>query len=318
MQNTSLKGALALVDGNALIHRAYHAYPQTLRTTKGELVNAVYGFIRLLVHCIATISPSYLVVAFDRKEPTFRHRLYDKYKAHRPEMDKELVGQLERLHEFTKKAHICSLSKAGYEADDIIGTVSQLAISEKVADKVFIVTGDMDCLQLVSDKVFVYAPSSGLSKPIVWSKEEVLRRVGILSSQIVDYKALRGDPSDNIPGVPGIGEKTAKELLSRWGSLEGIYNHLSELKSKSVSDKLIFGKNSAFMSKELATIRKDVPLTLTAELCSYSSFANNTDLKTFFEQMEFSSLIKSIYGKEEQKDSLEKDASGTDQLSFFS
>ncbi|MFH1896555.1 MAG: 5'-3' exonuclease H3TH domain-containing protein [bacterium] len=286
----------ALVDGNALLHRAYHAYPQTLRTSKGELVNAIYGFSRIMLTLVKSLRPDYIAIAFDRAEPTFRHLDYAGYKAHRPKMENELAGQLDLLKEVVGAMHLKSYSIAGFEADDIIGTICRQLNDKKLGIDTYIVTGDMDALQLIDENTFVYSPTNGMAHPKLWLEKDVIIKYGFEPKYIVDYKALRGDPSDSIPGVKGIGAVTAKKLIARWGTLENIYKKIASVKPPSVSEKLAQEVEMASLSKKLATIRQDVPLTIRLDECRHLEFERNTDLADFFEAMEFKSLIKQVAG----------------------
>ena len=261
---------LVLIDGNAIMHRAYHALPP-LTTKNGELINAVYGFVSMLLRVISDLHPTHLAVCFDRPEPTFRMKEYKAYQAQRPEMDKELSGQIEKLHKVLDAFNIKMFSIAGYEADDLLGTIAKQSVRVKPAcrqagseksrsiDEVIIVTGDRDILQLVNDKVKVYLPTKGLSEAKIFGKKEVEEKMGVTPSQIVDYKALVGDQSDNYPGVSGIGPKTAINLLSKYKSKDGIYKKLDEV-NQNVREKLEKDKKNADMSYKLATIVKDVPV----------------------------------------------------------
>lgn len=196
---------LVIIDGNAILHRAYHALPSTLTTRRGEPINAVYGFVSMLLRIIQDLKPTHIVVAFDRKEPTFRHEEFKDYQSHRPEMDKELSTQFEKARDVNKAIGIPIFDKAGFEADDVIGTIAKQA---KV-DEVIIVTGDRDILQLVTKKTKVYLPVRGLKDARMMGEKEVKEMLGVKPSQVDDYKALVGDPSDNYKGVPGIGPKNS-------------------------------------------------------------------------------------------------------------
>ena len=267
---------LVLIDGNAILHRAYHALPSSLTTRTGEPINAVYGFVSMLLRIIQDLKPTHIAVAFDRKEPTFRHEEFKEYQANRPETDKELTSQFEKARDTMAAFGIPFYDKAGYEADDLIGTLAALAVSgkrsevskktkfqalgsNKLVDEVVIVTGDRDILQLVTDKVKVYMPIRGLKDTQLMGKNEVVEKMGVKPSQIDDFKALVGDPSDNYPGVPGIGPKTAIKLIARFKSLDKIYKSLDKL-PKPVAEKLKEGRESALQSQKLAEIVTDVDL----------------------------------------------------------
>lgn len=246
---------LVLIDGHAIMHRAYHALPKTLTTKAGEPINAVYGFVSMLLRIIQDLEPTYIAVAFDRKEPTFRNKMYEAYQAHRPEMDKELSGQFEKVEMVLSAMNIPSFSKVGYEADDVIGTLADR--KQREVDEVDIITGDRDILQLVNGKVRVFLPIKGLSEGKLYNRKDVKKKMGVGPEKIVDYKALVGDPSDNYPGVKGIGPKTAEKLLEGYGSLEGIYKNLGKIDEK-IREKLEKYKEDALISQKLAKIVTNV------------------------------------------------------------
>jgi len=249
---------LILIDGNAILHRAYHAMPP-LTTKKGEPIGAVHGFVSMLLRVIQDLKPTHLVVAFDRKEPTFRHKEYKPYQAHRPEMDKDLTPQFDKVKDVIKAFGIPIYDKAGFEADDVIGTLAKQA--EKEIEEVVIVTGDKDILQLVSDKTRVYLPIRGLSEAKLMGEEEVVEKIGVKPSQIDDYKALVGDPSDNYPGVPGVGPKTATKLLSKYETVKDVYKNLKNIPAPIVK-KLEEGEESAKVCQRLAEIVTNVSVKL--------------------------------------------------------
>ncbi len=256
---------LVLIDGNAIMHRAFHALPP-LTTPKNEPIGAVYGFTSMLLKVIEDLNPDYIFVCFDRKEPTFRKKLSKDYQAHRPETDTNLIPQFTKVKHLLKALNIPVYEKKGFEADDLIGTISHsvishrsLAISHQLIDEVIVVTGDRDLLQLVNDKVKVYLPIKGLSQAKLMDKKDVFKMFGVTPKQVVDYKALIGDQSDNYKGVGGIGPKIASNLLQKYNSLENIYEHLDEL-PKGIKQKLKKDKNSALLSQKLAQIVNDVPI----------------------------------------------------------
>ncbi|KKR30354.1 hypothetical protein A2715_00925 [Candidatus Woesebacteria bacterium RIFCSPHIGHO2_01_FULL_39_32] len=255
---------LVLIDGNAILHRAYHALPP-LTTKRGEPINAVYGLTSMLLRVIQDLKPTHIAVCFDRKEPTFRHKEFPKYQAQRPAMDKELSGQFEKAKDVLSAMNIPFFEMAGFEADDLLGSIADQGQSAKdkaqSIDEVVIVTGDRDILQLVDDKrkVRVYLPVRGLSDAKLMKSDDVVEKLGVKPVQIPDYKALVGDPSDNYPGVAGIGPKTAIDLLTRFGTLQGIYEHLNEI-NESALKKLEDGKESAYLSLKLAQIVTNVEL----------------------------------------------------------
>ncbi len=286
---------LVLIDGNSLLHRAYHALPKTLTTSKGEVVNAVYGFTRMLLKVIKDLNPQYLAVAFDVKGPTFRHLEYEKYKEGRPEMDTELAAQLPMVKELLKDFEIPVYEVQGFEGEDIIAAL-QVQSSKLKVDEAVVVTGDRDVLQLVDGRTKVYAPLKGLSNPVMYDAKEVYERYGLRPEQIVDYKALRGDPSDNIPGVPGVGEKTAVDLLQKYDTLEGVFDHLDELPER--QQKLLRGqKEQAELSQRLATIVTDAPVELDLEKCQIGDFRSQNEIQSL-KKLLFKSMFKELSNTE--------------------
>lgn len=252
---------LVIIDGNAILHRAYHALPP-LTNKEGKITNAVYGFSSMLLRVISDLKPKYIVVTFDRPAPTFRKRLYKDYQAKRPEMEENLSSQITMVHDLVNALGIPVFEQDGFEADDVIGTISRKV--DGSVEKI-IVTGDRDILQLVNQHTRVYMPVKGLSESKLFGTQEVKERMGVNPSQVIDLKALTGDPSDNYPGVAGIGPKTAITLLQKFQTIENIYSNIDNLKSSGVSERVISsltsGKSDAELSKKLATIVTNVPIT---------------------------------------------------------
>lgn len=285
---------LVIVDGNAIMHRAFHAIPP-LSTKKGEPINAVYGLVSMLLKVIQDIKPTHIAVAFDEKEQTFRQIELPTYQAQRPPMANELSSQFEKARAFLASANIPVYSKPGYEADDVIGT-----IADKSKEPVVIVTGDRDQLQLVNDKkdVKLYMPVVGFNNAKLYGEAETIERMGVPPTQIADLKSLTGDASDNYFGVAGIGPKTAESLLSKYKSTVGIYEHVKEIPEK-VREKLEKGKASADQSFFLATIDRNVPVEFDFNEMGKWSLANPDVLK-LFEEFGFKTLTERIkkVGKE--------------------
>jgi DNA polymerase-1 len=279
---------LVIIDGNAILHRAYHALPPTLTTRRGEPINAVYGFVSMLLRIIQDLKPTHIAVAFDRKEPTFRHKEFKEYQAHRPEMDKELSTQFDKARDTVTAFRIPIYDKAGYEADDVIGTLARQAKVEEVV----IVTGDRDILQLVTKKTKVYLPIKGLKEAELVGEKQVFEKMGVKPSQIDDYKALAGDPSDNYKGVPGIGPKTAVRLLSKYKDVDGVYKNLVKI-DKSVARKLKDGRESAKTSKKLAEIVTNVPIKLDTEKAGQWKVDSN-EVLSLFSEFGFRTLSKRV------------------------
>lgn len=291
--------SLVLIDGHAILHRAYHAFPTTLRTKKGEMINATYGFTRMLLTVLKDLVPDYVAVAFDLPEPTFRHEEFIGYQAQRPKMDAELKDQIERVQEVLRVLAIPFFASGGYEADDVMATLVKQAKEKRI--ETIIVTGDRDIMQLVRGKVKVYAPVKGFSQAKLFDIKRVKGLLGVGPKQIVDYKALVGDPSDNYPGVPGVGPKTAVKLLSRFKSLEQIYRNLDKIEPR-VANKLKDGAESAYLSQKLAQIVDDVPVRLELKKCRVHDYDQEKAVK-LFEELEFRSLINKLpgYKREERK-----------------
>lgn len=284
---------LMLIDGHAMIHRAYHAVPETLATRKGEVVNAIFGFTSLLIKALNEIKPDYLAVTFDRQAPTFRHQQFAPYKAHRPTMPENMRPQFGRIREVVEAFGIPIYEKDGFEADDVLGTLSRQAAQLGV--ETTILTGDMDTLQLVNEHVRVMAAKKGITEVTEYTIDEVQQRFGVAPEHVPDYKGLVGDTSDNIPGVKGVGEKTAKKLLATYGGdIEAIFAHLDELTPK--EQNLLRGKEEeARQSKYLATIVCDVPVQLDLEACRVGKI-NQERTVALFRELEFRTLIDKIPG----------------------
>jgi len=283
---------LLLIDGNAIFHRAFHALP-LFKTKNGDYTNAIYGFLKMFIEITKREKPEYIAVAFDRAAPTFRHIEYKEYKATRSAPPPELYPQLPRLKEALNVFNVAMFELDGYEADDIIGTIAAKAETDPEI-QTLILTGDKDALQLVTQKTYVVTPVKGVSEVIEFTPAMVKEKTGLWPEQIVDYKSLKGDTSDNIKGVEGIGDKTAVELLQKYEHLENIYQHLDEL-SAGQRKKLEAGEPDAILSKRLATIIKDVPIQINLEEChlTRTTYAN---AKKLFESLDFKTLLKQIEG----------------------
>lgn len=280
------KKRFVVIDGNHLIHRAFYAIQAPLKTSNGEQTNAIYGFASMLLNIIEQEHPDYIAMTFDERAPTFRHEAHEEYKATRVKAPDELYAQIPRIREMIKRFKIPIYSKEGYEADDMMGTLAKKAQKEGITT--YIVTGDMDMLQLVNGGVFVVFPHKGYKEPVIFDSEKVYEKYQIHPNQVVDYKALVGDTSDNIKGVDGIGPKGASDLLAKYKTLDGIYANLDEL-SESMRNKLVKDRDVAYFAKSLAQIVTDAP----CEFNKNDSELGKLDflgLLRFFEEMEMKSL----------------------------
>lgn len=326
---------MILIDGHAVIFRAFYAYPP-LNTPKGELVNAVYGFASILLNVIRELQPTHIALSFDLAAPTFRHIAFANYKANREETPQDLIDQVDRVREVVSALNIPIYTKEGFEADDVIGTIAQQvvqggpstigrdtrariaqddksdfksisALSSEEKIEVIIVTGDKDAFQLVDDdtvggSVSVYIPGRNKQPATIYDETQVEHRFeGLQPEQIIDLKGLAGDQSDNIPGVKGIGNKTAIKLLLKHRTIEGIYEYLGEngagkedkIFTPSVIKKLVEGKASAFESKKLATIIRDVPIDFKLDEAAIHDF-DKQKVKDLFSELGFKSLLSKL------------------------
>ena len=282
-----------LIDGTAQAYKAFYAI-QSLSTSKGFPTNAIFGFIRMLLKLIQDESPQYLCVSFDLAAPTFRHELFEDYKAHRPETPDELIQQMPKIKEFLKAMNIPIYETKGYEADDVLATFAKKA--EQQGMKVVIVSSDKDLLQLVSENIVTLSERMG--HKVIYTPEKVKEKFGVKPEQIQDFLGLVGDSSDNIPGIKGIGPKTASKLLEEFGSVENVLDHLDAITSKKQRESLEQGREIALQSKFLATVKTDVPFELNLEEVQYTS-PNYQELKEYFHNLEFYSFIRELIPAEE-------------------
>lgn len=290
------KPLLVLLDGNNLVHRAFHAFaasrPLTVSKT-GEVISTVYVFALMLLKIINELKPTCYAIAFDTKAPTFRHQMFDQYKAHRPPTPKELIDQLGRVRQLVEAFHMPIYELDGYEADDVLGSLSQQASQQDI--DTIIVTGDADAMQLVSPRVRVLypKPKGSFSNIDLYDEAAVNQKYGIKPEHITDFKALKGDPSDNIPGVPGIGEKTAVKLIRQFGAIDKIYAHIDEVNPAKLQALLRDNEAIAYQSKELATIVIQTPVTLDLDNCQTSNYDRNKATE-LFRELEFFSLLPKL------------------------
>ena len=298
---------LLILDGNSVLHRAYYALPDW-RNRSGEATAGVYGFLSMTLKAIEELKPTHLAVVFDCPEPTFRHQMYVGYQTNREkerQVSEDIWGQVEKLKIVFEKMKVPVFSVPGFEADDVIGTLSLQAAmtnhqdtnktqSPKSKDQteVIIITGDRDLMQLVNDRVKLYMPLKGLSDGQIVDREKVRERLGVWPEQVIDYKALVGDSSDNYPGVTGIGPKTAVKLLEEFETFESVVK-------KSGNQKVIDGYDGGELSKRLATIRTDAPVTLQL---NEAIIPSQEKMAEVFKELGHKSLIKRVGGKEESED----------------
>ena len=299
---------LVIIDSYALVHRSYHALPP-LTSPKGVLVNGVYGFMLFFLKMIDDLKPDYIVATFDMAAPTFRHKEYKKYKAKRVKMPDNFYEQIQIVKNLLQSFNVPILEKEGYEADDIIGSIIEKLKNKNIQS--FIVTGDLDTLQLISDKVFVYTLRRGIQDRVTYDKEKVFERFELKPEQLIDWKALRGDPSDNVPGVPSIGEKTAGTLIKEFGTLENLYKKIKDGEKIKVSprilEKLKNNEDQAYFSRHLVTIQKDVKIKFDLEKAKLDPPPKDK-LISLLNELGFRSLIPRIFDLEENISPAEKDS----------
>jgi DNA polymerase-1 len=309
------KNKIVLLDAHAIIHRAYHALPD-FQTREGKATGALYGLSAMIISIVDQLKPDYLIACYDLPKPTFRHHAYEEYKGTRKKTDESLVEQLKESFDIFDAFNIQTFSKEGYEADDILGTFAEKYKKDK-NNEIIIASGDMDILQLVDENVKVYSFKKGVKDTIIYDKKAVEEKMGFGPEFITDYKGLAGDSSDNIPGIPGVGAKTATTLIKNFGRIENIYKKLEENEesfleikiTKRIISLLKEYKEEAFFSKELATIKRDVEID---EPKLEKTFLENLDLsKTaeIFRKLEFRALndrLKKAIGVETEKDEINK------------
>ena len=289
------KDNFVIIDSNSIIHRAFHALPP-LKSKDGQVVNAVYGFLLVLFKLLKELEPKYFVACFDVPSPTFRKKMYDDYKAQRKKAPDELYIQIPIVKSVLKSFNVPVFEKAGFEGDDLIGTLSRKTDGKQN----IIVSGDMDTFQLVNEKTFVYYLNKGVKSAVIYDRKAVEEKYeGLSPEQLIDYKGLRGDVSDNIPGVKGIGEKTAISLIKEFGDIFNLYNKIEKGEdnlSLKIKEKLINDKEKAFLSRELSEIKKDIPLDIDLEQCEWGGYNEEKVLK-MLDDFGFNSLVKNITTK---------------------
>ena len=285
---------LLILDSNSILNRAFYGV-RYLSAKDGTPTNAIYGFLNILLKLIKEQEPDYICAAFDVKAPTFRHKQYEGYKAQRKPMPEGLAAQMPLAKDVLRAMGVTILEKEGYEADDIIGTVARLCEESEIS--CFIATGDKDDLQLASDKtkVILTVTKSGYNETIIYDDKAVKEKYHVTPTEFIDVKALMGDPSDNIPGVKGVGEKTAMSLIEKHHSIEYIYENIDDIGLKgAMLQKMKDGREMAFMSKELATINRNTPIEFNTEECVFDGFENNGELYEILKRLELNSIIKKL------------------------
>jgi len=310
------KKKLMIIDSQALIHRAYHALPP-LKTKQGEVVGAVYGFLLVFFKAIKDLRPDFVAAAFDLPKPTFRHKKFKDYKAQRPETPEDLTSQIPKVKGFLKAFRVPIFEVEGFEADDVLGTVSKLMEGEHPEVRVFVVSGDLDTLQLVSSTTNVYTLRKGVKDTVIYDEEAVEERYGLKPDQLVDFKALKGDPSDNVPGVPQVGKKTATKLLKEFGSLENLSEDLEKRDiKKRIKKKLKENQEQAEFSKSLVQIRFDVPLDFKLNECKWDNY-DKEEVAKKLKNFEFHTLINRLKNLEKKNNEDKNEQSAKSNLKMW-
>ena len=301
-KNLSTQQRIIIVDSHSVVYRAYYGIPE-LSTNKGEIVNAIYGFFSFLIKSIKAFQPTFIAIVFDSSGPTFRHKEYLDYKMKRKKIPDSLVKQIIHLKKILKSINIFVLQKQGFEGDDIIGTISRKIVQEKKNSdlEIIILSGDLDLLQLINRQTKICMLNRGIGNFVIYGKQEVVERyLGIKPEQLIDIKGLQGDSSDNIPGIPGIGEKTAIKLINNFQSLDNLYQELDQETEKTkiikpvIKKKLLQFRNQAFFSKKLCEIKYDVPIDFSLKDCQWNQQENREEIIMAMKKLEFFSLIKRL------------------------
>jgi len=286
------KKRIIIIDSNALLHRSFHALPP-LTTQSGLQTGAVYGYLLTLFKAIKDLQADHIVACFDTKAKTFRHERFEEYKAQRPQTPDGIISQIPLTKEVLDALKIPVFAKEGFEADDLIATICKLVQDQQKDTEIYIVSGDLDNLQLVNDNVKVYTMGKGIKDTVIYDADKVKERFGVEPLQMNDFKALTGDASDNVPGVKGIGKKTAAEIIQKYGSIKNLYDELATdtavLKPK-VKEALKINKESAFLSLELVETKKDVDIDFNFENCKFGSF-DKENVEKVFKKLQFNSLM---------------------------
>lgn len=285
-----------IIDSNALLHRSFHALPP-LVNNKGEQTGAIYGFLLTLFKAINDLHPNFIAATFDFPAPTFRHKKFKEYKAGRKKPPEEFYQQIPKTKEILTAFSIPVFEKEGFEADDLIATIVKKTQLEDPQLEIYILTGDLDTLQLVNDKTKICTFGKGIKETVVYDRNKIKERFGLEPRQMVDFKALAGDPSDNIPGATGIGQKTATEILKKYDNLENIYKKIEEGDAKDikprVKDILLRNKEQVFFSRVLAKTRNDAIINFDVKKCQWGKY-DKEKLVQLLKDLEFYTLIKRL------------------------
>ena len=293
-----MKNKIILIDANSLVYRAFFALPKTLATSSGQVTNAVYGFTSMLIKLLKEEKPDVVIAAFDRAAPTFRHETFEQYKAHREPTPNELISQFPLVKEVLSVLNIPVFEMDGFEADDILATLASEAEAER--DDVIVVTGDKDAFQLVDDHIKVLTTKKGISDIVIYDREKVRERYGVTPEQFADYLALKGDTSDNIPGVPGVGEKTAAKLIQQFGSIENLLKNLDAVENKRWREMLSEHASEAELSKMLAVLDREVPIDVDFDECKLDGW-DEEKIRALFSKLEFFTLLDRLLSQNKQR-----------------
>lgn len=298
------KEKLLILDGNSLMNRAFYALPP-LSNSEGLHTNGIYGFITMLLKMKEEIKPDYIVSTFDRSAPTFRHNEYKEYKAGRKKMPPELAEQFPVVKELLELLSINIFEIDGFEADDLIGTLSTFAADKGI--EIYIVTGDRDALQLASENINVIITKKGMTEKEVYDKNRMIEEYGVTPTQFIDVKGLMGDSSDNIPGVPGVGEKTAFKLIKEYGSIENVLQNIDNISGKKIKENLLQYSEQAVFSKKLATIKIDVPIEIDLNSIKSKDNYDAEGVRRLFIKLQFKSLIDKVLVGEDSNQNVDAD-----------
>ena len=312
--NKTKKKRLYLIDGYAMLYRAHFAMIRNpLINSKGMHTSALFGFINQIMKLINNEKPDLMIAAFDSSKKTFRHEKYPEYKATREKMPDEMIGQLPYLWKILQSMDIPTLEEPGFEADDIIGTLATKAPCDEF--EVFIVSGDKDFMQLINENIFLYAPSGRQADIRIYDRSGVIDKWGVPPEKIIDLLGLMGDSSDNVPGVPGVGEKTAVKLINEYGSLEKSLENANEVKNKRAREGLLNARSEAVLSKELVTIDTNMNIDIDFKTLNTNTI-NKESLAEIFQELEFETLHKQIIGND-KKISVDANKPKKDYLTLF-